>query len=154
VFIDHAGLEGGDDYESKIASAVRNAEWFILICSGSSKSGKDMNWCFFETGQFRSRGLEGQDSTISNRGRITYLYDADRPTQLARYQGIFVSPVNRAGKTLEFDNEIAESLEFENTELYSFLETILGKSSGNPLRDLRDPGVSPDLSRAIGASGL
>src|ERR1700742_2466529 len=42
VFIDHSGLEGGDDYESKISKSIRASQWFVMICNSGSKPDKDM----------------------------------------------------------------------------------------------------------------
>lgn len=32
VFIDHAGLEGGDDYDEKLSKTLQKTRWFIIIC--------------------------------------------------------------------------------------------------------------------------
>src|SRR5215470_5731915 len=47
VFIDHSGLEGGDDYEAKISTSIRSSQWFVIICSGGGKLDKNMSWCFY-----------------------------------------------------------------------------------------------------------
>jgi hypothetical protein len=84
VFIDHAGLEGGDDYEAKIAQSIGELQWFVIICSGPRKTAKDINWCFYEAGQFRAKlQAAGQDKTV--RDRDTGRTSAGRK-QLARYR--------------------------------------------------------------------
>ena len=77
VFIDHSGLEGGDDYEATISASIQRSQWFIIICSGGGKSEKDMSWCFYEAGQFRAK-LEAADQIKIIRDRMCYLYDSDR----------------------------------------------------------------------------
>ena len=95
VFIDHSGIEGGDDYETKISDSIQKSQWFIFICSGGAKE-KDMGWSYYEAGQFRAK-LEADDQKKAIRDRMCFLYDVDRPSQLARYQG---SEFRRAGRIL------------------------------------------------------
>jgi hypothetical protein len=140
VFIDHATLEGGDDYEAKISSSIHSSQWFVIICSGGGKPDKDMNWCFFEAGQFRAK-LEATDDVKEIRNRMCYLYDGDRPSQLSRYQGSCVSPMDRAKNPLNFTGDTDDSGNYENTELFDFLALILNKSKDAPLRNLQDPTV-------------
>ncbi|WP_234683513.1 toll/interleukin-1 receptor domain-containing protein [Bradyrhizobium monzae] len=140
VFIDHAGLEASDDYEAKISSSIRASQWFVIIYSGGAKPDKDMSWCFYEAGQFRAK-LEAADQVKSIRERICYLYDGERPSQLSRYQGSFISTTDRARNPLNITLESDDSLGYENTELFDFLELVLTKSEAKPLRDLQDPVV-------------
>lgn len=140
VFIDHSGLEGGDEYEGKLSKSIQNAQWFIIVCSGAPRPGKDMNWCFYEAGQFRAK-LEGENQTSGLRSRMCYVYDGERPGQLARYQGTNVTPFDRAGHKLSTDVDNDDSLDYENTELFDLLELIVEKSTTEPLRDLTDPSV-------------
>jgi hypothetical protein len=77
VFIDHSGLEGGDDYEARLSQSLQKTRWFIIICRGV----KDMNWCFYEAGQFRAK-LVKEDELNELRSRMCYLYDGERPSQL------------------------------------------------------------------------
>src|ERR1700733_5054673 len=69
VFIDHSGIEGGDDYESRIHDSIARSQWFIVISPGSTTMPKDMNWCFYEAGQFRAR-LEAESNTPDIRTRM------------------------------------------------------------------------------------
>jgi hypothetical protein len=126
VFIDHSGLEGGDDYELKLAQSLRNARWFIIICRGI----KDMSWCFYEAGQFRAKLARENDDEL--RSRICYLYDVERPSQFARYQGTMIRP-------LDVKND--DSHDYENTDLFKLFETIITRSKSNPLRDTGDQNV-------------
>jgi TIR domain len=139
VFIDHSGLEGGDDYEAKISDSIRASQWFVMICSGGGKPGKDMSWCFYEAGQFRAK-LEAANQVRAIRDRICYLYDGERPSQLLRYQGALVSSTDRNGKPLNSATE-SDDLGPENTELFGFLELILTKSGSKVLREIDDANV-------------
>jgi hypothetical protein len=140
VFIDHAGIEGGDDYETKISQSIQKSQWFVFICSGGDKSEKNMGWCFYEAGQFRAK-LEASDQRRAIRDRMCFLYDSDRPSQLARYQGSLVSTCDRNETPLPIEAESDDSLAYENTELFDFLELILMRSAPVPLRDIADPPV-------------
>lgn len=140
VFIDHAGLEGGDDYEAKISEAIRASHWFVMICSGAAKAEKDMSWCYYEAGQFRAK-LEAADQAKAIRDRLCYLYDGERPSQLARYQGYLISTIDRSGKFLNVNVESDDSIGYESTELFNFLELILTKSRSGPLRNINDANV-------------
>jgi TIR domain len=137
VFIDHAGLEGGDDYEAKLSISIHKSQWFIIICSGLGKAGKDMSWCFYEAGQFKAK-LEAADQPKAVRDRLCYLYDEVRPSQLARYQGSLITTTDRNGTQLNVEVESDDALAYENTDLFDLFELILNKSSAAPLRDLND----------------
>jgi hypothetical protein len=126
VFIDHSGLEGGDDYELKLAQSLQKARWFIIICRGI----RDMSWCFYEVGQFRAKLAQENDDEV--RSRICYLYDVERPSQFARYQGTMIRPL---------DVKSDDSHDYENTELFKLFETIIRRSQSNPLRDTADQNV-------------
>src|ERR1700730_17718245 len=73
VFIDHSGIEGGDDYESKLSSSIQAAHWFIMVYRGTERPSKNMNWCFYEAGQFRDE-LRSENQLSSLRSRICYLH--------------------------------------------------------------------------------
>jgi TIR domain len=140
VFIDHSGLEGGDEYDGKLSKAIQNSQWFITVCCGTTRLSKDMSWCFYEAGQFRAK-LELKNQESSLRGRMCYLYDGERPSQLARYQGTCITPFDRAGHKLNVESESDDSLNYENTELFALLDLIIEKSASEPLRDLTDQSV-------------
>jgi TIR domain len=140
VFIDHSGLEGGDEYEAKLTASIQKAHWFIIICSGTARASKDMNWCFYEAGQFRAK-LEAESEVSSLRSRMCYLYDGERPSQLARYQGTHVTQADRADRKLNVESENDDTLDYENTELFDLLGLIVETSAHQPLRDLTDPNV-------------
>jgi hypothetical protein len=140
VFIDHAGLEGGDDYEAKLSKSIQKSQWFILVCSGAARQGKDMSWCFYEAGQFRAK-LEQENQANTLRSRMCYLYDGEKPSQLARYQGTGVTAYDRSGHPLNVESESDDSLDYENTELFDLIDMIIEKSASERLRDLTDPSV-------------
>ena len=109
VFIDRAGIEGGDDYEAKISESIQKSQWFVFICSGGDKSEKNMSWCFYEAGQFRAK-LEASDQKEAIRDRMCFLYDSDPPSQLSRYQGSLVSTSDRDDVPLPIEAENDDSL--------------------------------------------
>ena len=129
VFIDHSGLEGGDDYELKLSQSLQKTRWFIIICRGI----KDMSWCFYEAGQFRAK-LAQENELEELRSRMCYLYDGERrPSQFARYQGTIIRPLLDIGSD--------DSHDYENTGLFNLFETIIKRSQPNPLRDTTDQSV-------------
>ncbi|WP_237478222.1 toll/interleukin-1 receptor domain-containing protein [Lichenibacterium dinghuense] len=140
VFIDHSGLEGGDDYEDKISRSIRESQWFIIVCSGTDRFEKDMAWCFYEAGQFRAK-LQAADQVHAIRDRICFIYDEEKPSQLRRYQGYKVTYVDQDRTPLSFRVENDDSLSYERTSLFSLIETILRRSAAEPLRDLNDAAV-------------
>ena len=148
VFIDHSGIEGGDDYEAKISDSIQKSQWFIFICSGGGIAEKDMSWSFYEAGQFRAK-LEAADLTKTIRDRMCFLYDGDRPSQLARYQGSLISTTDRNDILLNIEAENDDSLSYENTELFDFLKLILTRSATAPLADLYDPNVRKRMRNCV-----
>jgi TIR domain len=148
VFIDHSGLEGGDEYEGKLSKSIQAAQWFIIICSGAPRPGKDMNWCFYEAGQFRAK-LEAENQASSVRSRMCYLYDGDMPSQLARYHGTNITPFDRMRNKLNLDNENDDSLDYEDTELFDLLKLIIAKSADEELRDLADQNTRQLMRGAV-----
>jgi hypothetical protein len=61
VFIDHAGIEGGDDYETKISESIQKSQWFVFICSGGDKSEKE-----HELVLLRGRPVPGQAGSFGS----------------------------------------------------------------------------------------
>ena len=144
VFIDHSGLEGGDDYEVKLSKSLQQAHWFIIIC----RDEKDMNWCFFEAGQFRAK-LAKEQELNEQRSRICYLYDGERPSQFAKYQGTMISRFNSSRHELNLDVESDDTRDYENTELFTLFATIVKKSKPEPLRDMTDESVRKLMSDGV-----
>lgn len=152
AFIDYSGIDGGDLYEVKIAEAIAKSQWFILICSDSQKSSKNMNWCFYEAGQFRSKLLgellayqddkdkhpESENRLSKVKSKMTYLYDGENPSQLASYQGAKVSAISDSGATLKVEDEDDDSLEYERTPLFSLFSQFLEKSGSSPLKNVAE----------------
>ena len=138
VFIDHFGLEGGDEYEPKIARSIHNSQWFIIVSSGSSNPDKNMNWCFYEAGQFRAK-MESESQNADIRSRMCCLYDGDKLGPLSTYQGTLVTSKDRDAHELNLQLETDHSLYYENTELFSLFDVILKKSAPDHLlRDTSD----------------
>ena len=148
VFIDHSGIEGGDDYDAKISDSIQKSQWFIFICSGGGIAEKDMSWSFYEAGQFRAK-LEAADQTKPIRDRICFLDDGDRPSQLARYEGSLVSTTDRNDRRLNIEAENDDSPFYENTDLFDFLELILTRSAEAPLADLTDGNVRKRMRNCV-----
>jgi hypothetical protein len=148
VFIDHSGIEDGDDYEAKISDSIQKSQWFVFICSGGGTAEKDMSWSFFEAGQFRAK-LEATNQRQKIRDRICFLYDGERPSQLARYQGTLISTTDRNDRPLNIEAQNADSPFYENTDLFDFLELILTRSAKAPLADLTDSNVRKRMRNCV-----
>jgi hypothetical protein len=155
VFLDHASLEGGDEYESKIADAIRNSEWFLFLAVGDL-SAKDMTWCFYEAGQFRAKlqaGAKGTREQVPE--RMCVLYDGDMPPRpTMQYQAIKISTVDAVGKPIELDRNKPSfsEIQLESTPIYQLLKTMVQKSGSEPLRDVGDGmvlGLLRESARAI-----
>lgn len=140
VFIDHAGLEGGDEYEPKLSESIRRSQWFVIISSGLGNLERDMSWCFYEAGQFRAK-LEAANQLNAIRDRLCYLYDGKPPSQLSRYQGTKVSLTDRNDNPLNVTQETEDTLNYENTDLFDFLCLLLTKSTDRPVRNINEHGI-------------
>ncbi|MBY5896047.1 toll/interleukin-1 receptor domain-containing protein [Rhizobium ruizarguesonis] len=139
VFIDHAGLEGGDEYEPKLSDSIRRSQWFVIISSGLGNVERDMNWCFYEAGQFRAK-LAATNQLNAIRDRLCYFYDGKPPSQLSRYQGTRLALTDRNDNKLNV-KEAEDSLNYENTDLFDFLCLLLTKSTDQPVRNINDQGI-------------
>jgi hypothetical protein len=145
-FLDHVGLQAGDEYEKKLAESIGTSQWFIMLCSGPLTE-KDMSWCLYEAGQFRRKLLEeGREKLI--RSRLFVIYDDEMPRPLAHLQGVRMSGKDIFGQLLDLrTDKPAEELEdrsialFENTQIFDCLKTIISESRKDPLRDLSDANV-------------
>ncbi len=147
VFIDHSGIEGGDDYETRIHDSISRSRWFMIICPGSSTiAPKNMNWSFYEAGQFRAR-LEAENNPPEIRSRMCCLYDGQIPGPLSRYQGTRVSTTDRDGRQINLSSD--DTNEAENTELFSLFETIIKHSGPAPLADLTDQSIRKALRSGV-----
>ena len=106
-FIDHVGLQAGDEYEQKLAQSISVAQWFLMICSGRPRLEKDMGWCLYEAGQFRRKLLaEGSEELIQS--RFVAIHDDERPSQLAKFQSVQISGKDLYGHTLDLKTERPE----------------------------------------------
>jgi hypothetical protein len=145
-FIDHSGLQAGDEYEDKLAKSISASEWFIMLCSGPLRE-KDMSWCLYEAGQFRRKFLqEGGEQQIKS--HLFAIYDHEMPRPLANLQGVLISRKDIFGHNIDLKiDKKAEELEdealalFENTPIFDCFKTIISKSREEPLRDLTDTSV-------------
>jgi len=155
VFLDHASLQGGDEYESKIAGAIRESEWFLFLAIGDL-SGKDMNWCFYEAGQFRAKlssAPKANREQVSE--RMCVLFDGETlPRQTSQYQGIKISKADQTGKMIELDRNKAQfnEIQLESTVIYQLLRFMVQRSGQESLRDTGDPivlGLLRESARAI-----
>jgi TIR domain len=142
-FIDHVGLKPGDEYEQQLAQSISASQWFLMICSGPPRLEKDMGWCLYEAGQFRSKlPAEGSDELF--RSRFVAIHDDERPSQLAKFQSVPINSKDIYGHTLDLKTERLEeeaTILFESTPAYTFFETLIKQSRQEPLRDLTDPNV-------------
>jgi TIR domain len=149
VFLDHAALQGGDEYENKIAKAIKESTWFIFLAVGDLSS-KDLTWCFYEAGQFRAKLIPGEESRDRVTDRMCVLYDEDPPPrQTAKYQATKISAQDNAGRPIELDRNKStfNEVQLESTGIYQLLTNIVQRSASTPLRDLGDVGVVSSLLR-------
>jgi hypothetical protein len=137
VFIDHSGLEGGEDYEDKISKRLQRTRWFIIVCRGT----KDMNWCFYEAGQFRAKLAIEQLRARLAKNRIVYLYDGTPPSQFAKFKGTRVSVSNNSHRKMNLDEETEDSHIYHDTDLFELFKQIIKHSRPKPLRDLTEENV-------------
>jgi hypothetical protein len=145
-FLDHVGLQAGDEYEKRLEKSIGESQWFIMLCSGPLGE-KDMSWCLYEAGQFRRKFLEeGREELIQS--RLFAIYDDEMPRPLAKLQGVRISSKDVYGHTLDLKTDKpAEELEesaiarFENTQMFDCFKAIINKSREEPLRDLADSNI-------------
>jgi len=140
VFIDHSGLEAGDEYEAKLARSIGASQWFLIICSGSPRPERDMGWCLYEAGQFRQKLFNDKNESLV-RNRIVAIHDGAKPKQLSQFQSVLISELDQRGRPLDLRPNIEDNNSFENTPAYSLFETIIKRSGEKPLRDLGDSNV-------------
>jgi hypothetical protein len=141
VFVDHSGIEAGDEYERKLAKSISAAQWFLMVWSGPPRPEKDMLWCLYEAGQFRTRLLVEMDESRV-RKRLVCIHDDEPLKQLAHFQSSRISPTNYSGKPLNLSDEDQDTSHFESTDAFSLFEAILKYSrEGGALRDLGDVGI-------------
>jgi hypothetical protein len=137
VFIDHSGLEGGDEYEEKLAQSIGASQWFLIVSSGPPRPERDMGWCMLEAGQFRAKLLsENQGALIRN--RIVSIHDDEQPRQLTKYQGVRISAYDRLNKPLDLRQNSKDTSAFEDTECFRLFQSIIERSTEEPLRNLAD----------------
>ena len=118
----------------------------IMLCSGPLGE-KDMSWCLYEAGQFRSKCLqEGGEQQIKS--HLFAIYDHEMPRPLAHLQGVLISRRDVLGHNLDLKTDKkAEELEeealarFEKTPIFECFKTIISKSRGEPLQDLTDASI-------------
>lgn len=144
VFLDHASLAGGDEYESKIAEAISGSDWFLFLALGDLTA-KDMTWSFYEAGQFRAK-LQGGAKTLRDHTpeRMCVLYDGDAPPRpLMQYHAIKISTRDASGRLIELDRNKSSfrEVQLESTPIYQFLRQMVQKSGSEPLRDVGDGSV-------------
>jgi hypothetical protein len=141
VFIDHVGIEAGDDYENRLAKSISSSQWFLMICSGAPQPERDMGWCLYEAGQFRQKLVSEQNESAVKQRLVAIHDDKKRPKQLSQFQSIFISESDQSGRSLDLRPETADTTQFENTDIYKLFDQIIQKSQEKPLRDLTDPVV-------------
>jgi hypothetical protein len=137
VFVDHASLDPGDEYEAKLARYISKSQWFLLICSGPPRQERDMGWCFQEAGQFRAKLLnENKEDMI--RSRLVAIHDDDRPRPISHFQSVKITSDNRLHQKLDLKQGSEDTSAFEDTEAFNLFKTIIERSAEKPLRDLTD----------------
>jgi TIR domain len=140
TFIDHVGLDPGDDYEDKLAKSISASQWFLMICSGPLSVEKNMAWSFYEAGQFRMKLLADQGKELI-RSRFVAIHDDDIPSELSKFHAVKISATNPQGHPLPLKTDGAEMSLFDTTPIFSFFVTIITKSRVTALRDVSDENV-------------
>jgi hypothetical protein len=138
AFIDHASIGPGEEYEKKIAASIKASTWFIMVNPGTPSTEKDIGWCLYEAGQFRSRmsSQEIADKKISE--RICLIYDVNIPSQFSQYQAIRVQDRTSNDVKLNLDSD---NVDIENTPVFALFTAILEKSKERPIRNSAEPAV-------------
>lgn len=138
VFIDHAGLVSGDEYEPTLARNIAASQWFLMVCSGPPRPERDMGWCLMEAGQFRTKLLNEHHEKLI-RSRLVAIHDDDRPRPVAQYESIRMRPLNNVGLKLDLKPGSEDLTPFEATDAYKLFSNIVQHSTDSPLRNLADP---------------
>ena len=140
VFIDHAGLVSGDEYEPTLARNIAASQWFLMVCSGPPRPERDMGWCLVEAGQFRGKLLnESRESLI--RSRLIAIHDDARPRQLSSFESVKISAFDRSNRLLDLREGSEDTGGFESTDAFKLFANILTHSTEQPLRNLSDDDV-------------
>jgi len=138
VFIDHASIDPGEDYDRRIAESINESVWFIMINPGSPSASKDMGWCIYEAGQFRNRLAAQSRTDKAIVEKMCVVYDRAIPSPLSRYKGICVQGRTPDNERLDLT---ADSSRIEKTPVFQLFTAILERSNGVPIRPTSEPDI-------------
>lgn len=135
IFFDKESIRASEDYEIRIAEAIRTAEWFLIICTGFPRRDADMMWSFFEAGQFRATLKQSLVSHANK--RIACLFDSEPPSILSKFQGVKVCGLQPIGPKSEMLSKLGkDNPQLEETPIYKLLEQMLENVPDQALRDV------------------
>lgn len=135
VFFDRTSILPSEDFEVRIASEIKKAEWFIIVCTGFPRRDADMMWSFFEAGQFRAT-LQGPLAQEANK-RIVCVFDEEPPSVLSKFHGVKVCGRQRTGPVIDMaTTEPKENSQLDDSAIFGLLQQMLTNKPGSPLRDV------------------
>ncbi len=133
VFLDRDSIAQGANYEQLIANKIRDAEWFVIVCTGLPRRA-EMEWSYFEAGQFRAT-LKDTLAAEADK-RMVCIFDDEPPSILSKFQGVHVSAKQRGGKPIDLKLDPEKNIQIDDTAIFSLLEQMIRNSPGEPLREL------------------
>jgi TIR domain len=133
VFLDRDSIAQGANYEQLIRDKIRDAEWFVIVCTGLPRR-SDMEWSYFEAGQFRAT-LKDTLAAEADK-RMVCIFDDEPPSILSKFQGVQVSTKQRGGKTIDMLLRAGENIQLDDSAIFNLLEQMIRNAPGQPLRDL------------------
>jgi hypothetical protein len=137
VFLDRDSIARGSEYKQVIANKIKEAEWFLIVCTGFPRRDADMMWSFYEAGQFRAT-LRDNLANEANK-RIVCVFDSESPSILSEFQGVQVSEKQRSGQPIDMSLRPGQNIQLDDSAIYNFLEQMLANSPEKPLRDVGTP---------------
>jgi len=132
VFLDRDTIARGAEYKRVIAAKIKEAEWFVIVCTGFPRRDADMMWSFYEAGQFQAT-LRDSLANEANK-RIVCVFDSEPPSILSEFQGVQVSEKQRSGQPIDMSLRPGQNIQLDDSAIYNFLEQMITNSPDQPLR--------------------
>jgi hypothetical protein len=134
VFLDRDSIAPAVDYDQLIAEKIKEAEWFVIVCTGFPRRDADMMWSFYEAGQFRAT-LKDTLQEEANK-RIVCVFDDEPPSILSKFQGVKVWAKQRSGKPIDALLPPGENIQIDDSAIFDLLERMIRNAPEEPLRDV------------------
>jgi hypothetical protein len=134
AFLDRDCIGPSDNYKEVIAKKIKEAEWFLIICTGFPRSDADMMWSFFEAGQFRAT-LKPSLIKDSNK-RIVCFFDEEPPAIFSEFHGVKVRAQQRGGGPIDMPLPPAQNTQLDDSAIYDLLQRMLKNDPDASLRDV------------------